>query len=61
MDIIGQVLYIVGIPKANVVIAYYKYLMPVRQLHIPIEEVEHLALLTVIADVTAMNDDISFR
>lgn len=61
IDIIGQVLYIISIPQANVVIANYEYLMPVRQLHIPINEVEHLALLTIIADVTAMHDNISLR
>ena len=61
IDIIGQVLYIISIPQANVVIANYEYLMPVRQVHIPINEVEHLALLTIIADVTAMHDNISLR
>jgi hypothetical protein len=33
--------------------------MGIRQFDVPIEEVKHLFLSTIIADVTAMNDDIS--
>ena len=61
MDIGRQVFNGFCIPQIQVVIACDKDFVRVRQSYEPIQKVEHLALCAIMADVTAMNDDISFR
>ena len=56
----GQILYLLCIPKTKIMIASNEYLMGIRQFNVPIKEIKHFTLCTIIADVTAMNDDISF-
>jgi hypothetical protein len=57
--VMWQILYPFSIPKTEIMITSNEYLMGIRQFDVPIEEVKHLFLSTIIADVTAMNDDIS--
>ena len=57
--VMWQILYSYSIPKTEIMITSNEYLMGIRQFDVPIEEVKHLFLSTIIADVTAMNDDIS--
>ena len=61
MDIGRQVFNGFCVPQTQVVIACDKDFVRVRQSYEPIQKVEHLALCAIMADVTAMNDDISLR
>jgi hypothetical protein len=40
-------------------IACYENLMSIRQLDIPVQKIQHFTLCTIMANVSAMDDDIS--
>ena len=61
VNVLRKILDTLCIPKTEVVITSNEYLMRIRQFDVPIQKVKHLILSTIIADVTAMNDDISLR
>lgn len=56
-----QVFNALHIPEAKVVVPCYENLVFVRQINVPIQEIKHFTLCTIMTDVTAMNDDISLR
>ena len=49
------------IPQAQVVVACDEYLVRVRKLFKPVDEVENFFLRPVLREVLAMNQDVSFR
>ena len=59
VDILRQILDTLSIPQTQIVIACYEYLVAIWQFYEPVQEVQHLFLCTIMADVTTMNDDIS--
>ena len=59
MDILRQILYPLSIPQTQIVIASHEDFVLIWQLYEPVQEVQHLILCTIMADVTTMDDDIS--
>ena len=60
VDILRQILDTLSIPQTQIVIASHEDFVLVGQLYEPVQEVQYLILCTIMADVPAMNDDISF-
>ena len=61
IKVIRQILYALCIPQAQVMVACNEYLVAIRQIDIPIQEIQHFILIAVMANVTTMYDDISLR
>ena len=61
IKVVRQILYVISIPQAKIVISCYEYLMAIRQLDIPVQEIQHFVLIAIMANVTTMYDDISLR
>ena len=61
IKVIRQILYALCIPQAQVMIASNEYFVAIRQLDIPVQEIQHFVLIAVMANVTTMYDDISPR
>ena len=59
MNIIRQILDTLSIPQTQIVIASHENFVLVGQLYEPVQEVQHLILSAIMADVPTMNDDIS--
>jgi hypothetical protein len=60
MDILRQLLDTLCIPQTQIVITCHEDFVLVGQFYEPLQEVQHLILCTIMADVPAMNKDISF-
>ena len=61
IKVIRQILYAISIPQAKIVITRNEYFVAIRQLDIPIQEIQHFVLIAIMANVTTMYDDISLR
>ena len=59
MYIIRQILDTLSIPQTQIVIACHKDFVLVGQFYEPVQEVQHFILSAIMADVPAMNKDIS--
>ena len=60
MDIFRQILDTLCIPQTQIVIASYKDFVLIWQLYEPVQEVQHFILCAIMADVTTMNENVSF-
>jgi hypothetical protein len=60
MKIVWQILDTLCIQQTQIVIASYKDFVLIWQLYEPVQEVQHFILCAIMADVTTMNENVSF-
>ena len=60
MNILRQILDTLSIPQTQIVIASHEDFVLIWQFYEPVQEVQHLILSAIMADVTTMNENVSF-